>query len=126
MKFSEHIVLGSTLVKFKSCVFLQEGCGCLIGMAGASLGETDLGGRASADRITELFPWLTKMRVVRCPVCSVTQYSYCESVSCVAYHVEVGEMTFEQALDYIRSIEPADEFPNQEVPVWNRYHGVGA
>ena len=126
MKFSEQVVLGSTLIKFKSYVFLQEGCGCLIGMAGAALGETYLGGMKSEDRIGELFPWLEKYRVVRCPVCFVTHYSYCETVSCVAYHVESGQWTFDQALAYIRSIEPGDEAdtPDTVVPVWNRYRGV--
>jgi hypothetical protein len=126
MKFSEQVVLGSTLIRFQPWCFLQEGCGCLIGMAGAALGETYLGGKQGAERIGELFPWLTKFRVVRCPYCFVTHYSFCETVSCVAWHVEQGEMTFDRALAYIQMIEPQEEPApvEQKVAAWNRYWGV--
>jgi hypothetical protein len=130
MKFSEQVVLGSTLIKFQPWCFLEKGCGCLIGMAGAALGETDLGGETGALRIGELFPWLEKWRMVRCPYCHTTHYNYAASISCVAYHVQQDDWSFEQALSYIRSIEPPDvpeepDAPDTVVPVWNRYRGVG-
>jgi hypothetical protein len=127
MKFSEQVVLGSTLVKFSSVVFLQDGCGCLIGMAGAATGETYMGGRHATYRVEQKFPWLSKARLVRCPVCMVTHECYAGSISCMAAHVEYDECTFDQALAYIRSIEPPEDecdSPDQVIPVWNRYQAV--
>jgi hypothetical protein len=125
MKFSERVVLGSTLIKFDSLVYLAEGCGCLIGMAGAASGETNL---QNGNKIQAKFPWLFEVRKADCPCCSARHYSYASSISCMAFHLEVGYATFEQALTYIRSIEPQDEVdpPDIIVPVWNRYHGVKA
>jgi len=128
MKFSEQVVLGSTLVKFNSLTFLQHGCGCLIGMAGAACGEVMFDSPEGHLRMREMFPWLFTNRTARCPVCQCPHVNYAASVSCVAHHVEEADWTFEQALTYIRSIEPQDEVdpPDIIVPVWNRYHGVKA
>jgi hypothetical protein len=128
MKFSEQVVLGSTLVKFNSLTFLQHGCGCLIGMAGAASGEIMFDSPEGHERMRTMFPWLFGVRITQCPACNTRHINYATAISCVAHHVEDKSWTFDQALAYIRSIEPGEDVdpPDVVVPVWNRYHGVPA
>ena len=106
MKFSDLVVLGSTIVEFDPTVFLRDGCGCLIGMAGAAKsGLTSLPDGATG----RLFPWLKAEVHAACPICGETYWNYSTSISCLAVHVERRECSFEQALNYIRSVEPQDE-----------------
>jgi hypothetical protein len=128
MKFSEQVVLGSTLIEFAPEVYLEDGCGCLIGMAGAALGEKDFQ-TGEYEKLEEHWPWMCEKRLIACPVCYVVHPCYRASISCVAYHVHQSRWTFDQALSYIRSIEPPDvpeepDAPDAVVPVWNRYRGV--
>jgi hypothetical protein len=126
MKFSEQVVLGSTLIKFKPEIYLQDGCGCFIGMAAAAMGNTSF---KALDK--KMFEWLFVPRLVRCPHCCQDHGGYSASVTCMAIHVENGTVSFNEALAYIRSIEPPDapeeaDAPDTVVPVWNRYNGVPA
>lgn len=106
MKLSDYVVLGSTIVQLDSSIFLQGGCGCLIGMAAAA--KTGKLSMFASEPINE-FPWLSVTRHVDCPFCGASMTSYAGTVSCVAAHLEQQEIDFEWALDYIRSIEPAEE-----------------
>ena len=106
MKFSEYIVLGSTFVEFDSTVYLQNGCGCLIGMAAAAkTGRTTL----PCGTAFEVFPWLNQIAIAVCPICRTTWPTYGCALSCLAAHVEHDDCTFEKALEYVRSVEPGDE-----------------
>lgn len=123
MKFSEQVVLGSMLIKFQPEIYLENGCGCFIGMAAAAMGNKTF---KALDK--KMFGWLFEPRVVECPHCFAVHPNYSASVTCVAIHVENGTVSFDQALAYIRSVEPPDEVdsPDQVIPVWNRYRGVPA
>ena len=105
MKFSDLVVLGSTTVEFDATVFLADQCGCLIGMAAfAQTGANSM----TSHEIWELFPWLKAETVAICPECRTFFHTYAASISCLAAHVELKEVSFESALSYIRSVEPAE------------------
>lgn len=106
MKFSDLVVLGSTLVEFDPTVFLKDGCGCLIGMAGAAL--SGLGDLPDGET-GRMFPWLKSRIEAVCPVCGQEYWNYSTSISCVAVHVAQKRWTFAQALEYIRSVEPKED-----------------
>ena len=107
MKFSDLVVLGSTIIEFDPAVYLQDNCGCLIGMAAAAkTGLLDL----VDGEVWKIFPWLHEKRYLPCPVCGVPYFTASASISCMAVHMWCEKITFEQALDYIRSIEPQEQF----------------
>jgi hypothetical protein len=118
MKFSDLVVLGSTMVEFDPTVFLKDGCGCLIGMAGAAKsGLSDLPDGETG----RMFPWLKANIKTVCPVCGTKYWNYSASISCVAVHLHREEWTFEQALEYIRSIEPQEELCEDWLAVENAF-----
>jgi hypothetical protein len=94
MKLSEAVLLGSTLVKLDPTIYLSNGCGCLLGMAAAAMGKK----WSLSEDIYVLFPWLMYYPAVKLNI-ELT----------LAPAISRGEVTIEQAVDYIRSVEPQDE-----------------
>lgn len=115
MKFSDLVVLGSTIISLESTVYLKDGCGCLIGMAAAA--RTGAMTATSPDQVLGLFPWLQERNPTSCPVCGKDYSTYSGSISCVAFHLEQNQWDFEQALSYIRMIEPKEEIVEDSVAV---------
>ncbi len=122
MKFSEEVVLGSTLIKFVSDSYLYEGCGCLIGMAGASKGETcfDRFGPPQSDgfhRMAEVFPWLFINQSLP-DIMGLTGWGDrpIDAINASARYLGIGKVTFEQTLAWLRTtIDPIQE-------EWDRTH----
>lgn len=106
MRFSEQVVLGSCLIHFQPEFYLHNQCGCLIGMAGAAVGEECFSSVGGQKRMTELWPWLFEHHHCVCPRCQASHQSLSSAISCMAYHVGRGESTFERALEFIREVEP--------------------
>jgi hypothetical protein len=106
MKFSDALVLGSTMIKFTPANFLCCGHGCLRGAAYfAATGKNEI--PINGDSV--IWPWLDNE--VPCPpglryCCSVGPAKYV--INEIAYAVERGEWTIEQALDWIRANEPSE------------------
>jgi len=108
MKFSDLVVLGSTIISLDSSIYLSEGCGCFIGMAAAAkTGATHYGDQQY--RVMSLFPWLSEPKPNYCPCCGQEYRDYCTTIGCLAVHVQMRQMTFDNALEHIRSIEPGEE-----------------
>jgi len=108
MRFSELVLLGSTIIHLDCTIYLSEGYGCFIGMAAAAkTGATTCGDEQY--RVMALFPWLNEPKPNACPVCGNEYRNYCTTIGCLAVHVQDHEWTFEQALDFIRMIEPKEE-----------------
>jgi hypothetical protein len=114
MKLSDAIILGSTTVKLDASQWLtydhgKELCkGCLLGAAfHAASGEFD----ASADDIVREWPWLARRAAVPSPffVGDGSWASIIDIISSMATEVGKKRMTFEQAIEWIRSVEPAEE-----------------
>ena len=113
MKFSDLVVLGSTIIEFDPTVYLQDDCGCLIGMAAAAkhgIHNLDDG------QCWVIFPWLHEKRELSCPVCGTVFPRASGSISCVAVHIAHRKITFDDALVYIRSIEPQEFDEDLECP----------
>jgi hypothetical protein len=109
MKFSEAWVLGSTMIKFNAHLFLSCGKGCLRGTAYfAATGKRVMG---PGDDIA-VWPWLNNK--FACPIpypfseCLGTATEAAYIINGLAYAVERGEWTIEQALDWIRANEPSE------------------
>jgi len=109
MKFSDLIVLGSTMISLDPTVYLEDGRGCFMGMAAAA--KTGATTCSTPYQIFSLFPWLKEpqRRGVHCPGCTMVYPDYANVISCVCMHVRAHDMTFEQGLKFVRAIEPNDE-----------------
>lgn len=108
MKFSDLVVLGSSIIHLDATIYLEDECGCFIGMAAAAkTGATTYGDRQY--QVASLFPWLNEPHPNMCPWCGKNYPNYCTTIGCTAVHVQERLCTFEDALEYIRSIEPAED-----------------
>lgn len=107
MKLSDAMVLGDTLRKRNASMYLDKDrygnyCGCAIGGAFLAIGITD-SDEMIADR--EHWPWLSDKanlgsRYRTLIGCGIDR-KYPSFLQ-----VETGECTFEQLVEYVRSIEP--------------------
>ena len=99
MRLSDAIVLGSALIRFEpSCFYVPRGnCGCIIGMGEAAMGAM------SVLSYKKLWPWLSK------PMPGKPLHSYAAEIGRRAYCVQEGTMTLEEVVDWVRSVEPAEE-----------------
>ena len=130
MKLSDAIMLGSTKTKLNPDRWLtSDGTGCLIGIGISAICELhDIPTWGGLDNeILVRFPWLRQ----DFPVPEIAKghddvwghlngFKFTDLaravdiISRMAYLVKAGRMTLEQAVDWIRSVEPPD--PPAEVP----------
>lgn len=107
MKLSDAMALGFTLVRFDPNTWLTHdgSCGCALGGAIEAAGRREDFSKqvpamanpalvAEIAVIRELWPWLT--------------VEYIDSISLMAWKIADGELTREQLLTFVRSIEPND------------------
>jgi hypothetical protein len=101
MRLSEAMVLGSTLIQFDPGVFYIPSCGrgCLIGFGEAAVYK---GKELDLQRKFYLWPWLAN------PVPGSSD-NYCSAIGEMARAIRRGEKTFEEVVDWVRSVEPAEE-----------------
>lgn len=127
MRLSDRIVLGSTQVKLNPKIWLENNCGCLLGMALQAVGfdkavmyefNTEelaaLRKDSKAAIIEEVpeFKWLRnelKVPEVLRQYTPANALTGLEIISLFAYAVEAKNATFNQAIEWIRSVEPPDE-----------------
>jgi hypothetical protein len=107
MKLSEAMMLGSLVIEFNPHLFLACGEGCLRGAAFyAATGKNFMCGHEDA----EVWPWLaTKM--LPPPGTRYSKDGPSEArhiINAIAWAVECGDWTIEQAVDWVRSVEPAE------------------
>ena len=105
MKLSEAMMLGDSLRRRDPRIYLggSEGCryGCAIGGAVLATGyETE---QSAGELAVERWPWLNEERPNRCS--TYAAYIGCDSKAGFTAVIE-GKITFEQLVDYVRSIEP--------------------
>lgn len=98
MKFSEAIMLGSTVIKLNPYRWLMCGKGCLCGMAYFAATGNKEGDYAE---IIAMWPWLSNDVKYK-----GQQESYISAVSRLAHDVDDREITLEQAVDWVRKHEP--------------------
>lgn len=104
MRLSEAIAVGRTLVA--NCVpggstrkNAQPGDGCVLDMAALAMG------RRNWEEARDVWPWLEQLN-------GKTHKSYEEEIyQRFDFDVMRKGMTLEQLIDYVRSVEPAEEFP---------------
>lgn len=125
MKLSDAIMLGITMYELKPAAWFCKDGGCLCGIALLAVNEEAPINLASAPILWE-WPWLDKMFSVP-PLCvgPVTNalgdpYGWVSYrvggseralaiISRMASQVKRGDITLEQAVDWIRSVEPQEE-----------------
>jgi hypothetical protein len=103
MRLSDAIGLGRTLVKFDSTKFLWpndkgECVGCAIGMGLAAIGEVKI---ERLDQIFVHWPWLNGTDDWTAKPITI--------ISEMAHRVAKGEQSLDELIDYVRSVEPAEE-----------------
>jgi hypothetical protein len=115
MKLSDAMVLGSTQVKFDPTVWLDNRCGCLIGMALYAIGY-DVGSSIEA---MEEWPWLLEWRDgpfeddgvdLRFPMGRPPCFIFSE----MANRIAGGVMTFQQAVDWVKANEPEEAVARED------------
>jgi hypothetical protein len=117
MRLSEAMMLGRGLVKFTPDFYLQRGCGCFIGMAGAALGYPSLcyqgpGEPYLFEEFMTLYPWLRSKQVFL-PCCEGSRMEALHAINHLAYHVKTRDLTPERMIDWVRSVEPAE--PDEQI-----------
>jgi len=106
MRLSDAAALGDSLRERNSRVYLRKNgdgwCGCAIG--GAVLAA---GSKSELDR-EQLFPWLGEYNFLD-PLNSVENFgwNFDSSISERFFRVMRGDMTFEELIAYVRSVEPS-------------------
>lgn len=122
--FSDHVILGSTLITLNPRSWLENTgidtyCGCLIGMAARSEGQT----HTSPERISYRYPWLSAFllipKVIQCSVyweqtwpmagpdgMRIPGYARAWIIlSIFAFEVKSERVSFEEAIAWIKSVE---------------------
>lgn len=126
IRLSEAIMAGSVLIHFNPNFWynaIPSRCGCLIGMGMVAAGYEDelMAGGLQDPTIIAAYPWLIELMtpppLPHCPSAR-RAYSYLwvversqaiHIISYMAHCVKHGLMTLEQAVDWIRSVEPAPD-----------------
>jgi hypothetical protein len=103
VKLSEAMILGSTFIKFDPNIYLVGQCGCLQGAGyAAATGK----GFAQGSDIAAQWPWLKQdIDDPRFPGKS-TCGTYV--INAFAFAIKRGEMTLEEVVDWVRSVEPSE------------------
>jgi hypothetical protein len=146
MKLSDAIMLGSTQLRFEPKYWMCEDGGCLLGLGGYAVGvryETDENKRdvATMDeigKITAIWPWINNSvevpQFIRKlpPYEDIYPFAYLSNmgyltnrrtyqakalISVMAVHVKLGNLTMEQVVDWIRSVEPQEAEPTPQEAV---------
>lgn len=109
MKLSEAILLGDSLKKADPTIFLHpdKSCGCALGGAALAIGMVSLVYPAHSPRFLAAFPWFNA--------------HYSAEIGYRYNQVAVGLMTLEQLVDYVRSIEPAEESTLPDISLAEQY-----
>jgi|SRR5579871_1405445 len=114
MKLSEAIMLGRVLVNFTHHKWYSRdtNCGCLIGMGMAAVGVPEGVGLVTDEEVAAMWPWLRERREAPDGL-EVGYYrtNYPNAagiISDMAYLISQGEMTLEQAVEWIRQNEPQE------------------
>lgn len=129
MRLSDAIALGRTLIgSVKGCLFEKHGdgnlFGCALGMGVAAVGRQEQamerGQDCSHEEPLSIWPWLEISDLVPKCGCSKKMLSYrvngfASIVHMFDHHVGV-DMTMEQLIDYVRSVEPNEFTPEETVP----------
>ena len=114
MRLSDAIALGRTCVRpIPNEIFDGDGGGCAIGMALAANGVTERG----LDDLRILWPWTAEYeRIPRFTCgCANTAPTWCNSVGTAIAHIFDDHIfghrdwTLDQLIDWVRSVEPAEE-----------------
>lgn len=103
MKLSEAILLGDSLKKPASYLFLSPdgSCGCALGGAALAVGITTLLTHpCESDEFMAAFPWFT-MHISA-------------EIGVRYFKVEAGRMVIEELVDFVRSIEPAEDATSEQ------------
>lgn len=115
MKLSEAIMLGQGLIEFTPSRFLEHGCGCLIGAGyAASTGKRN----AFLKEIIDRWPWLDTQVEVPAKLRNQGHRKFETAefvISTFAFFVKDGSATLEEVVDWIRSVEPAED-PSPSLP----------
>lgn len=113
MKLSEAIMLGRNLIGLDSFTWYDREAnrGCLLGMGMAALGRVEQSGNTE---MLERWPWLSQ--AVRGSENGPFQVDGLSWVSGLARRVENGQISFEQAVDCIRQVEPDEPKPVESLP----------
>jgi hypothetical protein len=110
MRLSEAIALGRTMLIPGLNVFKNRTKGCALEMAMAAIGSS-----RSWNSAEKTWPWLNKERISPLPcACPERWYRVKQFKRCVIHifnHVICGEITFDQLIDWVRSVEPAEDVP---------------
>jgi hypothetical protein len=112
MRLSDAIAMGRVLIQLDPGYFLNLDCtkGCAIGMGLAAVDGRATG--ANFSRMRELWPWLHEKRTEALPISGVKSsngWLFKDEIGHYANLVFVGRMTLEELIDYVRSVEPAEE-----------------
>jgi hypothetical protein len=106
MLLSHAVMTGSTLKKLTSCFYLDNECACLMGMGFVAAGLGSTSGNWSFEKLYAQWPWLKE------EVPDPRQPGHTTLPKFVinwwAVEVRLGLATLEQAVDWIRSVEPAE------------------
>jgi hypothetical protein len=123
MKFSDSVVLGLSIINFNPNIYLNDGCGCLIGAAYSA----DTGVRNEEYRqVVNRYPWLKQYFEIpeivaqsryRIPVFGEEvskdkkQGSANYIISNFAAMIKDGAATLDQAIAWIKANEPQETTP---------------
>lgn len=120
MRLSEAVMLGMMSIdRFVPTVYLKDGCGCLIGA-----GYFAATGKRSAyyKEMAEEWPWLESTFPVPTELYGGCMTDHLPDgdlgrsiITFYALAVQSGSNTIEQAVDWIRSVEPAERTEPAEV-----------
>ena len=124
---SEDVMLGSTMISLDPRDWwVDDTCGCLIGMGMAARGLNDQSAASKEARylaVVRAYPWLAESLSVPKLLSEAkgrTAEEYLAMwawhgtakvaaiISCMAYMVKEGSLTLEQAVDWIRANEPKE------------------
>lgn len=119
MKLSEAIMLGST-IPGEPFDAMDWSC-CLLGLANRAVGETT---NLLPQHAEIRWPWMKKL--FRSPaICDEwvgVEVSITHILTGIALNIEAGGATLEQAVDWIRSVEPQDTDHEQSPCVGHGTH----
>lgn len=116
MRLSTAMMLGASTCK----MIPGDINSCALGAALNAVGAARVDGIFDMSRVVEskrLWPWLTEI----CPCCS---FAYGSHIA-ITFNTKVckGEMTFEQLVDWVRSVEPDEPIETTEPIEQSTYAG---
>lgn len=114
MRLSDAVAMGRTLRKPAPGDLGNSEEGCAMGMALAACGKRPMYGY-----IEILWPWATDQNDFRkCPVCNERYRNVSHMVQhCFDSHVWTREMTLDQLIDWVRSVEPAESEAAEQISI---------